>query len=58
MFATVISWPAETAPPLKVSVPAVGSVVTITERKLFAPLVLGALASAGSVKPKSAAAKV
>ena len=58
--ATNISWPAVTATLLRVSVPApaAGSVVMITAAKLFAPLVLGAFASVGSVKPKSLAANV
>src|SRR5262249_60874938 len=49
-------WPAVTVTLLSVSVPAVGKVVIFTAARALAPLLLAA--STGSVKPKSAAAKV
>ena len=58
MSATGMESPAFTATLLSVIVPEPGSVVIFTANRLFAPLVLGAFASVGSVKPKSALMKV
>ena len=52
MSASVMNWPAVTATPLSVSVPAAGSVVIFTASRLLAG------ESLGSVKPKSAAVNV
>ena len=52
MSATETNWPAVTATPLSVSVPSRGSVVILTAASALAGV------SLGSVKPKSAAAKV
>ena len=52
MSATETNWPAVTATPLSVSVPAAGSVLIFTASRVLAGL------SFGSLKPKSAAANV
>ena len=56
MLATDTNWPALTATPESVRLPAPGSAVILTALSAFAPAALPA--SAGSVKPKSAAVKV
>ena len=52
MSATATNWPAVTATPLSVSVPAPGSVVIFTASSVLAGV------SLGSLKPKSAAVNV